>query len=133
MPVAGSTKDSAKKLVCRVYTYIPTDPLLFRSTEVYAVPILRTYVIYPDPSHISEVKVEELEPVYGLVYEDQDQSQPPSPLERIADISTTQLFDQRTQPRQENAETGCLSVCLTALAIPALSIGILYSYFLLTN
>ncbi len=125
------TKYPAKELVYRVQTVSSTNRAI-RTTNVYAVPTLRLYVIRSEPSSISGVRITELKPLYGLVYEDETTPQHPSsraastpmpsPLEQIA---------MNSQPKEETS--GCLSVLLPVVAIPSLSLALMYAYFSLTH
>ena len=135
MPNASPTKYPAKELVCRLDIAPSLDPSTFRTTLVYAVPVLRMYVIFPDDSHISGVKIEELKPVYALVYEPLPPSSSFSPLERITEVSLKERFDQKIVLGQETIEnsSALLSGCLPILAMPPLYLALMCAYFSLTQ
>ena len=135
MSNASPTKYPAKELVCRLDIAPSPDPSTFRTTLVYAVPALRRYVIFPDNSHISGVRIEELKPVYALVYEPLPPSSSSSPLERIAEMLHKERFDPKIVLGQETIEnsSALLSGCLPILAMPPLYLALMYAYFSLTK
>ncbi|MBI5003410.1 hypothetical protein HZC31_08570 [Candidatus Woesearchaeota archaeon] len=121
----------AKELVCRVQTLSSINGAI-STTNVYAVPTLRAYVIQPDPSSISGVRITELKPLYELVYEDETTPQPPS--SRAASTPMPSPLEQiaiNSQPKEETS--GCLSVLLPVVAIPSLSLALMYAYLSLTH